>query len=387
MSYLGLDNDELKHLGAWHTAKEISQQPSLWLKILAQFEEDQPRLQRFWKAIIPVTKKIILTGAGTSGYIGSSLRGSFRQCTGIPTEAIATTDIVSHPHHYFLPDEPVLLISFARSGNSPESAAVLELTEDICKECYHLIITCNRDGALTRQPVRSKHLHFFLPPEANDLSLAMTSSYSGMLLAGLLFAHIDDLPAARTKVEKAAAYASRCIDDDYSLIRATAQLPFNRAVFLGAGPLAGTAREASLKMLELTDGKVVSKNDSYLGFRHGPKSIIDANTLLVYFLSSANIHSLRYETDLIHSIKKGTPPLLEFGVTEAKHPSSLLRQQFSFSEEVSVGDETFLALPYIVIAQLLGFYKSLYLQLKPDSPSANNDITRVVEGVTIYNWA
>ncbi|HPZ89546.1 MAG TPA: SIS domain-containing protein [Flavihumibacter sp.] len=344
-----------------------------------------PALRRFWESSIPRTKKIILTGAGTSAFIGLNLRGCFQQMTGIPTEAVATTDIVSHPHHYFLPNEPLLLISFARSGNSPESAAAIALADDICQQCHHLIITCNREGALVQQAPRSTHLHFFLPPQANDISLAMTSSYSGMLLTGLLFAHINELSSTKTKVQKTAAYASRLINSYAALLKETARLSFNRVVFLGAGPLAGTATEASLKMLELTDGKVVSRNDTYLGFRHGPKSIIDAQTLVVYFLSSANTHSRQYETDLVQSIKKGTAPLLEIGVAETRQASSLFTQQYFFNDEASVGDENFLALPYIIVAQLLGFYKSLQLHLKPDSPSVNNDITRVVEGVTIYN--
>lgn len=387
MFYLGIDTIDLTRKGAIHTANEIAQQPELWEKIWQEFNLALPEIREFWEAVLPNTKRIILTGAGTSAFIGISLRGIFQQITGIPTEAIATTDIVTHPQHYFLENEPTLLISFARSGNSPESSAVLDLADDCCKTCYHLVITCNKEGNLAKHHSNTRKYTFILPKEANDNSLAMTSSYSGMLLAGLLFAKLDQLQENKTSIELVARYAADFITDHTESLREIARLPFTRAVFLGAGALYGTATEANLKIQEFTGGKVIGKHDSYLGFRHGPKSVIDGNTLLVYFISSQDKHSLQYEIDLIDSIKKGTAPLLEIGVSESPYPDLCLPYNLYFSDSPEVGDESFLCLPYILIAQILGFFKSLELNLQPDAPSVNNDITRVVEGVKIYSWA
>jgi tagatose-6-phosphate ketose/aldose isomerase len=315
MKYLGIGEEELQLKGATHTAREIVQQPLLWKKIYHQVKEQKPAFQKFLDSTNDV-ERIILTGAGTSAFIGLSLRGSFQRKKNILTEAISTTDLVSHPKDYFHPDIPTLLISFARSGNSPESVAAVALADEICKTCHHLIITCNSEGLLALHPSTNKKFVFTLPKEANDQSLAMTSSYSGMLLAGKLLAGIESLDEKWDNVQMISTYADKVINYYAADIRQLAEADFKRAVFLGAGPFFGTATESHLKLQELTDGKVICKNDSYLGFRHGPKAVIDGTTLVVYIFSN-NSYSLQYEKDLVDAMKKGNHPLIEVGISES----------------------------------------------------------------------
>jgi tagatose-6-phosphate ketose/aldose isomerase len=382
MKYLGLTVQQLTQSGGIHTAKEISQQPLLWQKIWDQIEVELPSIQNFLKQ--SECKRIILTGAGTSAFIGLSLRGVFQRNTGIVTEAISTTDLVSHPKDYLHPTIPTLLISFARSGNSPESVAAVTLADEICVACYHLIITCNTDGLLAKYKTRREKYVFTLPPEANDQSLAMTSSYTGMLLAGKLIAHYDSFEDTRKSISVITKYADKAIAFYAEEIKQVAELNFKRAVFLGAGPFLGTATEGHLKLQELTDGKVICKNDSFLGFRHGPKAVIDETTLVVYLFSN-NKYSLQYEKDLVGSMKKGKRPLAEIGISESVVDGVNLDHSFTFSENGFTVDEEFMTVCSIVPAQLLGFYKSLQLKLKPDAPSETGAITRVVEGVHIYS--
>ena len=150
MEYLGIEEAQLNQLGGVHTAIEITQQPEVWQQVWEQININKSSIGSFLKKALSNTQRIVLTGAGTSAFIGISLRGIFQQKTGIVTESIATTDIVSHPNDYFLENVPTLLVSFARSGNSPESVATVELADEICKTCYHLIITCNEDGNLAQ---------------------------------------------------------------------------------------------------------------------------------------------------------------------------------------------------------------------------------------------
>jgi tagatose-6-phosphate ketose/aldose isomerase len=382
MKYLGISTIELEKKGAIHTAREIAQQPALWLKIASQVELEMPNIKSFLKTIR--YNRIILTGAGTSAFIGLSLRGAFQKKLNVLTEAISTTDIVTHPHDYFQSDVPTLLISFARSGNSPESVAAVTLADEFCKQCYHLIITCNEDGLLAKHSTKHNKYVLTLPAEANDKSLAMTSSYTGMLLAGKLIANINDPEISRMSMKVISKYAEKSIALFADDIRHIAELDFKRAVFLGAGPFVGTATEAHLKLQELTDGKVICKNDSFLGFRHGPKAVIDETTLVVYLFSNNN-YSIKYEQDLVVSMKKGKQPLAEIGISESLVKDVKLNYAFSFSENGFSVDEEFLAVCSIVPAQLLGFYKSLQLGLKPDAPSETGAITRVVEGVNIYS--
>lgn len=385
MKYLGIESDELTKLGAIHTAIEITQQPALWLKIWQQISALRPLLSPFLAVALSHSQRIILTGAGTSAFIGLSLRSVFQQTSNIPTEAIATTDIVSHPQDYLIAKIPTLLVSFARSGNSPESVAAIELADEICETCYHLIITCNEDGELARYDSLSEKFIITLPKESNDKSLAMTSSYSAMLLTGLLVAKMDIFDSTQTSIQTLGKYAEEFIFRFAGDLRKIAKLSFERAVFLGSGAFFGTATESNLKLQEFTDGKVICKSDSYLGFRHGPKSVIDSTTLLIYILSSSNEHAYKYEKDLIESMKKGTPPMMEMSISETENSNLQLPYKFYFSKFKKTLDDEFLSLCYILPAQILGFYKSLELGLSPDTPSANNDITRVVEGVQIYS--
>jgi len=187
MCPLNLEIPLIKEPGALFTANEIAGQPELWLKIHRQMLADKDRISEYLSRAIPEVSKIILTGAGTSAYIGLTLHGIFNRSLMVHTDAVATTDLVSHPGNYFFSHEAIMLVSFARSGNSPESSAVVDLADRLCKKCFHIIITCDPEGRLALLHTSSPKLLIVLPPEANDKSLAMTGSYSGMLLSGLLW--------------------------------------------------------------------------------------------------------------------------------------------------------------------------------------------------------
>jgi tagatose-6-phosphate ketose/aldose isomerase len=383
MKYLGMGLPALTEKGAIHTAREISQQPDLWLDVWQVLNEQRPALEKFLDRALSNSARIILTGAGTSAFIGLSLKGILQRRTGILTEAIATTDLVSHPKDYFQSQLPTLLISFARSGNSPESVAVVSLANEICESCYHMIITCNPDGKLAKAAAKNKYV-LALPPEANDQSLAMTSSYTGMLLAGVLIAYLKEFQMTRKSVEVLAGYGRKIIEYFSGELAKIADKNFSRAVFLGSGPFFGSAKESHLKLQELTDGQVICKEDSFLGFRHGPKAVIDNTTLVCYIFSNEE-YVTRYEKDLVQSMKKGQPPMVEIGIMENKIPGISLDHIFYLSDNGMRLKEEFLAVCSSLPAQILGFYKSLQLGLRPDAPSATGAITRVVEGVQIYN--
>ena len=384
MKYLGLETAVLEKRGALHTAREICQQPDLWQKIWKDVALHQSALDGFLQHAFTNAQRIILTGAGTSAFIGQSLAGVLQRYTRLPTEAIATTELVSHPRNYFTEGVPVLLISFARSGNSPESVAAVSLADDICKTCYHLVITCNPDGKLARHASRVSDFVFALPAEANDQSLAMTSSYTGMLLAALLMFQLREIDKAKRSVDVLTGYGRRIIEYYSPQIAEVAKKDFHRAVFLGSGPFLGCARESHLKLQELTDGRIICKEDSFLGFRHGPKAVIDESTLVAYIFSNDEYVS-KYERDLVQSMKKGRQPLVEIGLMESRLPGIHLDRIFYLSDNGSGVSETFLCVCSVLPAQILGFYKSLELGLQPDTPSQTGAITRVVEGVNIYD--
>ena len=385
MEYLGLSESTLEQSGGIHTAKEISQQPALWKKIYNSVCDQKNKIEAYLNQVKEHTDKFIFTGAGTSAFIGLSLEGTFRRKFPQQVEVVPTTDLVSHPSNYFFPTQRIVLVSFARSGNSPESVAAATLAERMSKQVYHVIITCDADGKLASFKSQGKKYVFVLPPDANDKGLAMTSSYTGMMWSGLLFAHIHQISEFSRPLNALVMAAENMIHDQYQQFRELAEMDFERAVFLGSGPLLGTATEAHLKLQELTDGQVICKKDSYLGFRHGPKSVIDKNTLLVCFFSNDSYVS-KYEKDLVSSVMDDQLTARIVGVFENKHIELDFTAVFAYNgaSDAQIQEEL-LPLVHIIPAQMLAFYKSLALGYQPDEPSAERGaISRVVQGVNIY---
>jgi tagatose-6-phosphate ketose/aldose isomerase len=382
-----MNNSELtEHLlmkSGVYTKREIWGQPDLWQKVYEQTITEKEELSVFLEhATSNKDLNIVLTGAGSSAFIGLSLIGTYKRHLKRYTTSIATTDLVTHPTDFLGSNSPVLLISFARSGNSPESVAAVRQADRVCSKVYHLIITCDASGDLANYKTGSQSYVFILPGEANDKSLAMTGSYSGMLLAGLLIARINELDTLEKQVFTVKHYATELLRQSEKFKR-LAGINFDRAVFLGSGPLFGTATESHLKLQELTDGKVICKKDSFLGFRHGPKVVIDQKTL-VFLLFSNQTHVLPYEKDLLLELNSGTKPLYMAGLIESGSLDGRLDELFVLSDSDIQIDEDFLPVCFILPAQMLGFYKSLQLGLDPDMPSKSGTISRIVKGVVIY---
>jgi tagatose-6-phosphate ketose/aldose isomerase len=278
-----------------------------------------------------------------------------------------------------------MLVSFARSGNSPESTAVVDLADKICKKCFHLIITCDASGQLASCQTTIPKFIIMLPPEANDKSLAMTGSYSGMLLCGFLVARIREIKGLKPQIDLLHQYGRKILDQYASKLKEVAALDFKRVVFLGSGPFYGTATESHLKLQELTDGTIICKNDSYLGFRHGPKAVTNESTLLVFIFSN-NVYVQQYERDLVDSMKRGKRALFTIGIFESKVNGLEFDLGIQLSDTKNAVDEELLTVCDILPGQLLGYYKSLALGLKPDAPSESGAISRVVENVNIYEY-
>lgn len=372
-----------KHPYAQHTGSEIMHQPALWMKIWENVVSQKDVIQDFVGSATSESDSIVLTGAGTSAYIGITVQRVFRKKYNLCSEPISTTHIVSHPKDFLISSRNVLMVSFARSGNSPESCAAADLVGQASSSAKHLIITCNKEGQLSKKYSNDPNAFVFvLPEEANDKSLAMTSSYTGMMLAAILIARIDEIESLEPSIIKLMAYGQRALDESQYICK-IAQKDFNRAVFLGAGPLYGVAKEAQLKMQELTDGLVIGKHDSYLGLRHGPKAVIDDKTLVVHHMSN-NAHSIKYDIDLIASMRKDSRPMGQLIIGEDIMCQEYVDWSINFDSNGNPIDEDLLSVASIVPSQLLSTLKSIQLGLTPDNPSRNGAISRVVKGVSIY---
>ena len=369
--------------------KEISSQPKLWMETFQSISGKRDQITAFVNGVCKIDNiQVILTGAGSSAFIGEILQYAFHKNTGVPVNAVPTTDLVTHPRNFFKKTIPTLLVSFARSGDSPESVAAFELAENLTDNIYHLVVTCSKEGKLAKMAVNTKNAFVFLmPEETNDQALAMTSSFTSMTLAGLLISDINNIDSNEGKVKWLFAFGELILNQYTKALDQVADLDFKRIVFIGSGPLKGTAKESHLKVIELTDGQIVCQYDSFLGFRHGPKAIIDRSTLLVYIFSS-DPYVYKYEADLVRSINETEDFIFSIGIGQNSKDLEGLRLNLGIllSSDSNKIEDDFFAICSVIPAQILGFYKSQSLGLTPDSPSKNGGIHRIVQGVNIYPY-
>jgi len=367
----------------YNTLKEIHHQPELWLEVFELINAQNSALRSFLDDIFSSKEgEVIFIGAGSSYFIGEMVSGPFQMHSGLSSRAVSTTEIVTHPEMFINPRRKTLLVSFARSGNSPESMAAIINADMVSTKLKHLIISCNKDGDISKMRLPNSY-KIILPEKANDKSLAMTSSVTSMALVALLVSRLSKLYLIKSQVELAAKYAERLISKGEGLFTTLIEHKIERAVFLGSGSFEGVAREAHLKLQELTNGKLICKFDSFLGFRHGPKAVVNNKTLLFYFFSNDD-YVKKYEIDLVNSMKGESKAACSIGVGENKVDVEGLDLQISLAENDESLDESFLLLCALVPAQLFAFYKSLSEGFNPDNPSVNGTIHRVVQGVTIY---
>ena len=367
------------------TAREIGQQPAVWREVVAASGDREAQVRGFLDPLLARPDlRIVLSGAGTSAFAGEVLAPSLTRVLGRRVDVVATTDVVSSPREVFAEDVPTLLVSLSRSGNSPESVATTRLADQCLHSVHHLVVTCDADGQLAREHASSgTSLVLLMPEAANDRGFAMTSSFTSMLLATWLALAPMAAPSPTSLVDQVAAGAEQVLAAS-GTITELAGRGYQRVVYLGSGSLAGLARESALKLLELTAGQVVSFYDTPLGFRHGPKAVLRDRTLAVVYLSN-DPYTRRYDEDIVAELAEslGKEHVL---VIAARPPESL---QVGVQVGVQVGglddaDDALLALPFVVVAQLLALQCSLDRGLTPDNPFPDGEVNRVVQGVTVH---
>ncbi len=381
---LSLSEEEKARLGVEATPGEIAQQPEMWRDTARRFAEAAPAIRKLLPA---PPAEVIFAGAGTSDFVGKCLQGPVSAALETRAMPIPTTDIVTHPEFAFPTDEPALLVSFARSGNSPESLAAIEIAAAERPKIRHLVITCNAEGQLAQRAATlgDKALVLALDPRTNDRGLAMTSSFSSMAVAGLGLVYLDNMNEYTALVDRLAIAGENMLKAMPEVAEQLAKLAPTRACFLGSGSAYGAAVESHLKLQELTDGNLICFCDTFLGIRHGPRAAIQPETLCVYFLAR-DPQVRRYELDLIRSNRQQGIGLAHLVVADRLEGLAALADEvvaFDPEGELALPDHM-LAPVYTIAGQLLGLFASLQRGLKPDAPSAGGVIHRVVQGVTIY---
>ncbi|MBB6715306.1 SIS domain-containing protein [Clostridium gasigenes] len=382
----GMSKKSVDAAGAIYTATEINQQPEMWEKVYSIVNESKEKIQEFIGKKLTKNTRIILTGAGTSDYVGDTIVLHLAKQLNIRVEAIATTDLVSNPEKYIEEKTPTILVSYARSGNSPESVGAYDIFKNNVNDIAQLVITCNENGQLAKKAAESSNnLCLLMPKESNDKSFAMTSSFSCMLLASLLVFDIKNLEKNKEYVDIVTAKGIDILNNNWKDVKELVDYNCERVVYLGSGPLKGLCQEMALKNLELTSGKTITVCESVLGFRHGPKSIINENTLVI-IMNSTDEHTNLYDMDLIREIHNdlGNHKLCVMSYKNNEELDGLCTKYINIDGKDI--PEIYTVFNYMLLGQMFGLFSSLKLGISPDNPRPDGTVNRVVQGVTIHKY-
>ncbi len=384
-----LPMEERNARGLMHTPREIAQQPETWLQTLQVFQQEQSRLIKFLDEVgirAPLEQRpiVVLIGAGTSDYIGQALTLLLRRHWGCEVQACASTDLLPILDSYIILGRKYLWISFSRSGDSPEGVALLEEAERRYPDVAHLVVTCNPDARMKSICDRMPRADAVVLDDAvNDRSLAMTSSFTNMIVFGHCLAHAWSIQEYERIAQQLSAAGETMLLEGYPLAAGLASRNFPRACFVGTGPLAAVARESALKVLEMSAGRIKTMAETTLGLRHGPMAALDEQTLFICFVSGET-QGLGYAVDLLREVaaKQITARRIAVGPAGAKTALAPYCDAY-LSVNADVSDE-YRSVLDVLFGQMLGLCASIANDLKPDSPSPDGIINRVVQDFAIY---
>lgn len=375
---LGLQEELLKKQNAEKTAQEILRQPKVWKEVYKVILEMEDEIEEIFKNI-GYDDRIIFTGAGSSGFIGDYLVPILRKLDYKNVMSFHTTDIVGCPKEYIL-DTKTILVSFGRSGNSPESVACINIANELIKDITHVIITCNSKGALAQ--LKGENILSIKLDMLDDLAFAMTSSQSGMTLAGYVL-FVNDKTMGK-EIDDVCEYVQSFIENSSEDLRKISELDYTRFVVLGSGSLEGLAKEAALKNTELTAGKVASFYNSPLGFRHGPKCQADESTIILYFLSNDE-YTKKYDYDMLNELSQSTRKRLVVISDKYDEKVETLADIYYYASKEKNINFGLLNCFYLPICQIIALQHSVFMGITSDNPFPNGSLNRVVAGVTIHS--
>ncbi len=377
--YLTPTSNAREEAGYGYTLSEICQQPLLWTDTAERVVENRERLLEAMEG----ASWIAITGSGSSRYAGECVHPVLQAELGLPVFTAGGGWLLLEGTRALPPSQPGLLVSLARSGDSPESVAVVEQYLEIAPWVRHLVITCNADGALaTRFRGNRRVSVMILDSRTNDRSLVMTSSFTNMALAARCLGLLEKSGAAGRLADDLAEAGRHLLSHHSVTIENVAHGRFRRAVFLASGCRFGAARESALKMLEMNAGCIPTMAETYLELRHGPMCLVNGETLVVCFLACDPL-TRAYEEDLIEELHRKEIGARLLIVGEHVSPGLLGADDVAIEIPglAALGDDNVAVLD-VMVGQLLGFFRCLAGGLRPDMPSSGV-ISRVVNEFTI----
>lgn len=389
---LDLPEQEKADRGVEHTPREIFQQPDTWRKTYALCQDRRDELNGVLRRAgigrgNTSSPTVYLVGAGTSDYTGRALAPLLRQRWGCEVWPIPSTTLLTEFDDFHRPGREYLWISFSRSGESPEGVALLERALARHREIRHLVITCSPQGPMAQLCGRYADRAFalVLDDAANDRGLAMTGSFTNMVLAGQCVGHLEDDARFGEVVAQMSETGRQFLPAAAEAAEAMTLLGCTRSCFVGAGVLRAVADECGLKVVELSAGNVTTMAETPLGLRHGPLSSVDNHTLFVAFLSSES-RRRGYELDLLREIDRKRLGRVRAVITAGAIDDVSLLADYCLSLNSAANfPDQYRPVLDVMLGQLLGLFASMRSGLKPDQPSPSGTITRVVAPIKLYS--
>lgn len=353
------DGHSTKAKGAQTTA-EILSQPGCWSDLLRAFE-NSGKLDELARQFAGI-EEWIFVGCGSSYYVALCAASTMAELTGLRARAMAASELLLFPEHIPAGKNAIGMVLISRSGRTSE---VLRVAEQLAKRgIVSLGVSCAPQQALEKLVTNAIVL-----PAADEQSTVMTRSFTSMLLALQAFA----ATLGNQKDFKLAQHGLSASAQEL-LLTLPARLrdfvssrSFEDYVFLGQGGLYAIACESGLKLTEMSLSYAQSFHT--LEFRHGPKSIVSAATMIGFLLSE---RAYAEELSVLEEVKRlGGATLVIANQTDAR-----ARAAADLVVELAAnGPETARAPLYVLAGQLMGLYTGIEKNLDPDRP---RNLSRVV---------
>ncbi len=343
------------------TLKEILSQPETWLKSLLGLKQSAA-LKKFLRESHS-RKEWLFLGCGTSFYLAEAAAASWTSLTGQRARALPASELLLFPTLTFAKATGLQAVVISRSGRTSEALRAAHLLAQQFR-VPTLGITCADNSPLEKTCDITIRVS-----AAKEKSTVMTRSFTSMLLAlQLLAARKGGQELFLSTLDRMARYFLPHISSFSDRIESFVdEHSFADYIFLGQGPFFSIAREASLKVTEMSCS--YSQIFHTLEFRHGPKAVVSRETCLMFFLSESGYQA---EAEVLAEMRElgGITIAVCNRANELVRRSSDVVLEFGFD-----GPELATLAPFVVPAQLLGFFAGIKKNLDPDHP---RNLTRVV---------
>ncbi len=349
---------ELKSAIGANTISETLSQPATWATCLHAM--DKSAELRLLAHELPRNSEWVFIGCGSSFYLAQCASATWSILTGEKSRAIPASEIMLFPQLLPVPCQPVLI---SRSGHTSEVLQAARYLEGVLN-LKTLAITCGADTPI--QKISSRQI---VLPAADEKSTVMTRSFTSMLIVLQSLAAIrgDRSDFLAGLHELSGQFAGRLGQIQNTMKSLADSRTFADYVFLGQGPFFGAAQESMLKVTEMSCS--YAQCFQTLEFRHGPKAIVNPETLITFIVSETGFKS---EVAVLEEMKAlgGTTLVI------ANSCDSAIRKAADYVVELSLDiPELARVAASVVAGQLLGFYTGIKKGLNPDEP---RNLSRVV---------